>query len=961
MPDLQAHLTAALASRYRIDREVGRGGMAIVFKAEDLKHRRTVAVKALRPELAAAMGGVRFVREIGIAARLHHPHILQLFDSGEVDGILYYVMPMVEGSTLRVHLSRSGRLDPAEAARIIQDLADALAYAHGQGVIHRDIKPDNIIVSGRHAMIMDFGVAKAVTDAAQAGTMTTAGMAVGTPAYMAPEQAAGEQVDHRADIYSLGIVAYEMLVGRPPFADPSPQGVLAAHVNETPVPVQQVRPEIPEPLNTVVMRCLEKDPEKRWQRADEFLTSIEMFVTPESMSPARRLAAATGSRFLGAVAGAGMIAFILFSVFAPSAASTRDPNLVVIAPFDVLYPSHELWSEGVVDWLAAGLDGAGPLRTVSPSVSIRRWSGRADAASATTLANEFGAGLAIYGRVLSAGPDSVRVAATLYDVEADRPLGEVIATGPDTHMDHLADSLVIGILRELGRTRSVAAVPRASLGSASLPALRAYLRGEQAFRRSAWDTALAYYEQAIDLDSTFALALARLSRTLGWRPETRLDPRVQEYALLAGSLNAGLAPRESLLVTADSLVAAMNSRPDSSFWKLYRRVFATLREGVRRYPSDPEFWHRLGDALVHQGRDAGASWKEMIEAFDRSIALDSAYAPAYEHAFQISMWLSGPDRWEAYASKYQELNPDGYEARAISLVRDVLDARRSSGDAQMRQADFPTLESAFQILARWPDQDETAIRMARVALELAEGGPADTAWRWRFAGALSYRGHLVESFDNLFLPWPDLVAEAGLLGNVPADGVRDLLEPFAVYDGRADLYAPWLAQQHDTLDLKQLGQTLRDQQPGLDQMPTNLREAYGLYQQAVVAAYLTLARGDSVAALEQFTALPDTACWFCYLPRVTRVQLLSALGRTEDARVRLEDDLPTALAVGRAIDVVWVLERARVNERLGNRQEAIEAYSFVARAWEHADPELQPFVTEATDAIARLGRPTADR
>jgi hypothetical protein len=351
----------------------------------------------------------------------------------------------------------------------------------------------------------------------------------------------------------------------------------------------------------------------------------------------------------------------------------------------------------------------------------------------------------------------------------------------------------------------------------------------------------------------------------------------------------------------------------------------------------------------------------MIEAFDRSIALDSAYSPAYEHAFQISMWLSGPDRWEAYASKYQELSPDGYEARAISLVRNVLDARGSSGDAQMRQADFATLESAFQILARWPDADETAIRMARVALELAEGGPADTAWRWRLAGALSYRGHLVESFDNLFLPWPDLVAEAGLLGNVSADGVRDRLEPFAVYDGRADLYAPWLAQQNDTLDLKQLGQTLRDQQPGFDQMPSNLKEAYGLYQQAVVAAYLTLARGDSVAALEQFTALPDTACSYCYLPRVTRVQLLSALGRTEDARVRLEDDLPTALAVGRAIDVVWVLERARVNERLGNSQEAMEAYSFVARAWEHADPELRPFVTEATEAIARLGRPTDRR
>ena len=191
MSDLQVHLTAALGSRYTIDREVGRGGMAIVYKAEDLKHHRTVAVKALRPELAAAMGGVRFLREIGIAARLHHPHILQLFDSGDVDGILYYVMPFVEGDTLRVRLSRTVRLAPDEAARIIQDLADALAYAHTQGVIHRDIKPDNILVVGRHAMIMDFGVAKAVSEAAQAGTMTTAGMAVGTPAYMAPEQAAG--------------------------------------------------------------------------------------------------------------------------------------------------------------------------------------------------------------------------------------------------------------------------------------------------------------------------------------------------------------------------------------------------------------------------------------------------------------------------------------------------------------------------------------------------------------------------------------------------------------------------------------------------------------------------------------------------------------------------------------------------------------------------------------------------
>ncbi len=958
MADLQDHLSELLHGRYRIDREVGRGGMSVVFQAEDLKHGRTVALKALRPELAAAMGGVRFLREIGIAARLQHPHILQLFDSGEADGILYYVMPFVDGATLRVALVEAGRLEIEDVVRIMRDLADAIAYAHQHGVVHRDIKPDNVVLTGRHTMLMDFGVAKAALEATQGAINTTSGMAVGTPTYMSPEQAAGDDVDHRADLYSLGIVAYEMLAGYPPFTSLSAQAVLAAHVNDAVTTVSTLRPDVPPLLESAVMRCLEKDPDKRWQSAEELISSIESLSTPAEgrpsvqraaqRPPARKLAA--GVLIVLAIAAVG-----LWGLTRGNAPPLRDPNLVVIAPFDVLFPSHELWREGVVDWLASGLDGAGPLRTVAPSVSIRRWTGRADAPSVTDLADEFGAGLAIYGRVLSAGTDSVRVSATLYDVEAQRPLGEIIARGPESRMDRIADSLVIGVLRELGRTRSVAAVPRAALGSHSLPALRAYLRGEQAFRRSNWDSALTYYEQAIELDSTFALAISRLSRTLAWRPDSRFDPRIQELAFRAGRLNSGLAPRESLLLTADSLFAALTGPIDSTYWRLYQRQLTTLREGQRRYPNDPEFPHRFGDALVHQGREGGAGWDAMMIAFDQSIALDSSFAPAYEHALQLSMWLNGPDVWNRYASKYLQLNPSNSEAEAIRLVQALV--RNPRSDDALRGANLDVLESAFQIVARWPDPDESAIRIARFALEQSAGGEADTMWSWHLAGALSYRGHLREAFEHLMLPWPDLVAEIGLLGSVRPAEITDRLELFASMDGRGDLYAPWLAMRRDTVRIRQLLDRVPEASGSLAMFPPNLRQAYARYQGTTTQGYLALARGDTARALERFAALADSACWFCYLPRVTRVQLLAAAGRDREAQRLLQNELPTALAVGRAMDVVWALERARVNERVGNLTAAIAAYDFVVRAWEHADAELQPFVDEAREAVARIRSP----
>ena len=281
MSDPVSRLNAALEGRYAIERELGEGGMAIVYLAEDVRHRRKVALKVLRPDLAATLGTERILREIEIAANLTHPHILPLHDSGEADGFLFYVLPYVEGESLRDRLVREGELPVSEAVRILRDVVDALAHAHDHGVVHRDIKPDNVMLSGRHAMVTDFGVAKAVSQATGRHQLTTMGVALGTPAYMAPEQAeASENIDHWADIYAVGALAYELLTGQPPFSGKNPQAILVAHLTQAPEPVAEHRAALPTSLSQWVMRCLEKKPADRWQSAEEMLGHLEALATP---------------------------------------------------------------------------------------------------------------------------------------------------------------------------------------------------------------------------------------------------------------------------------------------------------------------------------------------------------------------------------------------------------------------------------------------------------------------------------------------------------------------------------------------------------------------------------------------------------------------------------------------------------------------------------------------------------
>ena len=960
MTPLLSRLQTALAGRYDVERELGQGGMATVFLARDVKHNRPVAVKVLSPEIALTVGHDRFLREIGIAARLTHPHILPVFDSGVADGVLYYVMPYIQGETLRHRLQRETRLPVADALRIAREIAKALDYAHRQGVVHRDIKPENVLLEDGHAVVADFGVARAVASAGES-RLTGTGLAIGTPSYMSPEQSAGDAaVDGRSDIYALGCVLYEMLAGVPPFQGPSFQSLVRQHLIETPRRVGTLRKEVSPGVQEAVERALAKTPDERWATAADFAAVIDAEVT----TPGRgvpRAPASPRSRLAAIAGGAVVVAAAAFVALRGAGGDGLDPNLVAVAPFDVLVPDLALWREGLVDVLSRDLDGAGPLRSVAPTVVVRRWSGRADATSATALGKSTGARLALFGQVLGAGGDSVRVSATLYDVAAGRSLGEFNVRDLKDRIDRLADSLTMALLRELGRTRPIGAVRLASLGSPSLPAVKAFLQGEQFYRRTDWDSAVAYYERAIALDSTFALAWRRIGAAFGWQ-RVGGDSLSRAYHLRAGALNHGLSPRDSLLLTADSLSGVLSTGPQDTVWYAHaRRLFATLAEATRRYPEDPETWYALGDARFHYGLtgELGGTRAQALDAFDRSIALDSAFGPSYIHPVDLALNRGGPEEARRYIRAYLALDPKDINARGIRFLSALLDAGADSRAAARLIDTLPASVLTHALaggLARWPDSAETAIKVLRRRMEAGVTEPDPQLFggappKLLLALLLGYRGHLREAVELMGSDLPAAYLHAALLGIIPADSADAVVTSWARGRGQGGQLAPlWWAMRGDTLALR--GYARRADSAAL-RPPLPYMRAMIRYSASAAHGYVDLARRDTAAALRRFVGLPDSLCPWCGTPQLTRAQLLAATGRDREAAAALDREIP---GFGDPAAGHWALLKGRVNERVGRREEAIEAYRFVADLWRHADPELQPYVAEARAGLERLTR-----
>jgi len=758
---VQQSFRIALEDRYLLEREIGRGGMATVYLARDLKHDRPVALKVLHPELAATLGPERFLREVRLTARLDHPHIVPVLDSGEAAGQLWYAMPHVVVESLRDRLRREAQLPVEEAISIAREVADAIEYAHRHGIVHRDIKPENILLGDGHARVADFGVARAL-EVAGPESLTATGLAVGTPTYMSPEQASGGPIDPRSDIYALGCVVHEMLAGEPPFTGPTPQAIIAKRFTQRASPLSRSRPAVPTAVERAVQTALAPEPGDRFATAAEF--SRALAAAPGSRTQWRRPRRAVLAGLGLAVAASAAAAALLWRTRSDS--HGLDPDLLAVAPFDVLSPSLQLWREGLVDLLSRNLDGAGPLRAVPPTAVIRRWSGRADQLSAAELGRRTGARLLVFGSLVPVGGDSARLSATLLDVETERPLAELELRDTVGRIDRLADSLTVRVLAELGRHRRIELTRVASLGSTSPPALKAFLQGEQWFRRTAWDSATAAYERAVALDSSFALALWRLGRVSGWQ-NIGDDSLTVALSVRAGALNRGLAPRDSLLVAIDS-VQNGDLQPT---WSAYRRLRETAHEAVRRYPDDADAWHTLGEVYLHQGWIRGVRSREALTTFERAISLDSAYAPAYIHAIEQASRVYGIDAARRYAAAFLERARGGETAEGVRLALDLSDPRRArSPEVQgaLKRASANVLFKAYLPFFGATDSGEAAVQVGRALV-----ASRDTADEWLsepmrrafLIRTLTYRGHLdeaVRAWSPKIADWGEELAELGL-------------------------------------------------------------------------------------------------------------------------------------------------------------------------------------------------------
>jgi serine/threonine-protein kinase len=659
LPDPIDRLRAALADRYRLERELGRGGMATVWRARDLRHERDVAIKVLRPELSAAIGADRFQREIRLTAQLQHPNILPVFDSGNADGVLWYAMPLVEGASLRDRLDDVGRLPVGEATVLVAEVAGALAYAHRGGIVHRDIKPENILLAHGHALVADFGIARAV---AQSGgdKLTQTGMAIGTGAYMSPEQATADPaLDGRADQYSLGCVLHEMLTGEVPFAGTSAPALLARRLTE-PVPPLPAEVAVPSSVRGALARALEREPGARFGTLDEFAKSlVDVPAPPAATAPMAVRVPPSGRRTAVAVAvalaGLAVVATVSLRGRLGTEDASTDPSVAVL-PFEnrSADPEAAYVSDGVANELIVRLTADTSLR-VSPRSSVARF--RNSSRALEDIAAELGVKHLVTGSVARLA-DSVRLDVELVDVAGHRQQWARQSVVTRGALAGAVSELAAGIAGSLlPRSRAGASAVAAPITRDSL-AYDSYLRGQFLFSRfNEADLRLAVeqFDRAIARDPRFAAAwvgragalmaqasgmgrIATVQTIADIRRATdsasALDPRMAmphalrgllytwfdwDWAAAAREMDRALAlgSRDALVLQRAAFLFSVRGDHDSAL-----ALNARARE---LEPESALAWAGAANLNFFARRFEAA-----IAAADRSLALDPRFPPALE-------------------------------------------------------------------------------------------------------------------------------------------------------------------------------------------------------------------------------------------------------------------------------------------------------------------------------------------
>jgi len=748
--DVPARLEVALSDRYQIEREIGAGGMATVYLARDVKHDRKVAVKVLRPELANVVGADRFLNEIKVMAGLQHPHLLSLHDSGDTGSFLYYVMPYVEGESLREKLKREGALPVPEAVELLREIADGLAYAHERGVVHRDIKPDNVLLSGRHALLADLGISKAVSDTTSRQTLTTVGVVLGTPEYMAPEQAAADpQVDHRADIYAFGILAYEMLTGRTPFGGRPPHMVLSAHLVDSPEPISEHRPDLPEGLEGLVMKCLEKAPSDRWQSAEDIIRALGGVARGES--PAGRDVTVSGARagaprkrvVLTALTGVVLTAVAVWLISMFPAQELHARTRIAVLPFENLSGTEEeYFSEGVTQDINTRISKIGTFVVIAHG-SARQ--AKATSGSYQEMAERLGVQYLVDGSVSLVG-DRMLITASLIDPRTSEQLW-------NDHYDRELSTEHIftvrgDVARQVARALDVTLSPEQETELEARPtdnleAYQEYLLGLFAWEKrtaEGFQMAIRYFERAIALDSTYALAFAGLA----------------DVYLLRPWFSGEFSNRKGLTL-ADSMA----------------------RRAIALDPTLPQPHATLG--LVHEWR---FEWEAAERAFVRAVELDPEYATA-RHWYGLMLARMGRHE-EAIAETRASLELDPLSP---IINQDVGFALRLAGevDASIRQ-----YERTIQL---HPDFSTTILVLASAHLEVG---------RFDEAGAVLARWAQVTGNDvEGVRSFADLAARYTATGEPQASTDLDLEAVFPPF-AHVSLYV-FLGQHQRALDLLEKG------------------------------------------------------------------------------------------------------------------------------------------------------------
>jgi hypothetical protein len=922
-----AELQAALPERFRIRRLVGTGGMANVYLATDAKLNRDVAIKVLKDELASRVFTARFAREIAIAARLHHVNILALLDAGDAGGLPYYVMPYVEGESLSERLRREGQLTVDEAVRIGVAVAGALAYAHNQGVVHRDIKPANIMLAGDSVLVADFGIARAM-DLATEHSITTSGATVGTPSYMSPEQASGSGVDHRTDIYSLGCVLYESLVGEPPFTGPTVQAILARQVVQTVPRISVVRSTVSPALEHIITKALAKVPADRYASAAEFKEAlVKVDLRQTAAAPRDAQWTVVSARVAGILA----LGWAVWRMVGGPPAVLDDNRIVVYPLLSPAAAGAEQLGEDVATTIGHTLDETGPLRWIDGwgllADDARRDIRQMSLDDARAIARSQRSGRFLTGRVAFQG-DSTIVYLDLHDTVGDSTIRVVRASGDSTKpwlaglraITALLPTIIPSGSPEVGQPWLVRE-PRA---------VASFLIGERQFRRGAFDSALVRYREAVASDSMFALAAIRGAQAAGWFHESRV---ARELVHLAVSRAADLEPRHAAL--ARGYQAFLLGNAEQAFGE-----FATAAN------HDPELaaaWWHIGDAYTHlipqQGRPDSLAEAALLEAH----RLDSTAVYPMFHLLEIAVRKGERERTERLWQRFIATHPDPALSEKIRIMRAcVIDGAGTVSWSEEAAARPQEVLSAGKSLSAAGAQVECAqTAFAAVVRADTAGDALGVGRRWSaligLQSLLLSQGRAQEVahlLDSASTTTPSAAAlyllDAAVSGQLKEQATlvaqRDLERYGTEYRKAPSTQRLWvLALWEASQGNRNLVSAIADE---LDQRARANGSRLDRLLADAVTAHAALAAGDSAGALRRLrvlrpTAPPDSMPWSLAESlgpeRLLLAQLLLANGEAREALAVanvFDSQEPLIYALYRPASLVV---RQRAAEQLGNR------------------------------------------